>query len=225
MQNKSIKINKIRIEQSPRDDITPELKNYWGDKFNIVEKGALDNYSFQEIQKNFSPNNNEDILVTRLNEGEEVIISHKYIQKLLQRKINELSDDIDLIVLLCTGVFDDFDTNKLIIRPHLILDSLIKNIIGSKKLGIIIPNIDQKQQIKAKWEKFNTKVFIQAASPYKLNNDLNSAAKILKNKDVDLIYMDCLGYSNSMKRAVSDISETKVMIPRLMLAAIIKELF
>lgn len=225
MKNKSINIAALTIGQSPRDDITPELKKYWGDQFNIIEKGALDNYSFQEIKNKFSPNNKEDILVTRLHGGKEVIISHKYIQELLQRKINELSDDTDLIVLLCTGVFDDFNTNNLIIRPHLILDNLIKNIIGSKKLGIIIPNIDQKQQIKAKWEKFNIKTFIEAASPYKLNDDLNLAAEILKNKDVDLIYMDCLGYSNRMKKAVSDISETKVMIPRLMLAAIIKELF
>lgn len=225
MQNKSVNIAALTIGQSPRDDITPELKNYWGDKFNMIEKGALDNYSFQEIQKKFSPNDNDDILVTRLNNGEEVIVSHKCVQKLLKRKIKELSDDIDLIVLLCTGVFDDFNSNKLIIKPHLILDNLIKNIIGNKKLGTIIPNINQKKQIKDKWAKFNIKPFIQAASPYKLNNDLNLAAEILKNKNVDLIYMDCLGYSNSMKKAVSDISETKVMIPRLMLAAIIKELF
>lgn len=212
----------LTIGQSPRIDLTPEIRSYLGSGFEIIEAGALDDYNYQEIMGQFSPQNEDDILVTRLRDGSEVIIGEKHISDLLNQKIKELEkENLELILLLCTGGFTDLESSSILIEPQKVLYSLLLK-LGLKNFAVIIPNEMQKKQIKRFWNNLKMDPIIKSASPYKDNNDLILAAEEIKNEDIDLIYLDCMGYSKEMKKIVAEICNEKVILPREMISLIIK---
>ncbi len=219
------RIAALTIGQSPRTDLTPEIRGYLGNEIEILEAGALDGYNYQEIFERFSPKGEDDILVTRLRDGSEVIIGEKYISDLLNKRIKELEkENLELILLLCTGKFADLQSTSILLKPQKILYSLILK-LELKNFAVIIPNEMQKRQIKRSWNNLNMDPIIKSASPYKENNDLISAAEEIKNHDIDLIYLDCMGYSKDMKNVVAKISNKKVILPREMISLIIKGFF
>lgn len=219
------KIAALTIGQSPRSDLTPEIRNYLGNEFEIIEAGALDDYNYPEILERFSPQGEDNILVTRLRDGSEVIIGEEYISDLLNQKIKELEkENLELILLLCTGKFDNLESSSILIEPQKILYSLLLK-LALENFAVIIPNEIQKKQIKRFWNNLKIDPILKSASPYKKNKDLIFAAEEMKNEDIDLIYLDCMGYSKEMKKNVVEISNKKVILPREMISLIIKGLF
>lgn len=219
------RIAALTIGQTPRTDLTPEIRNYLGSEFEIIEAGALDDYNYQEISERFSPKGEDAILVTRLRDGSEVIIGEDCISDLLNKKIKELEKkNLELILLLCTGKFTNLESSSILIEPQKLLYSLLLK-LALKNFAVIIPNEMQKKQIKRFWNNLKMDPIIKSASPYKENNDLISAAEEIKNEDIDLIYLDCMGYSKKMKKIVGEISNKKVILPREMISLIIKGFF
>lgn len=221
-----ISIAAVTIGQSPRDDLTPELKDILGEKCRIIEYGALDGYNFEEISTKFAAEAGEEVLVSRMRDGREVIFAEKYIVELVNEKLKLIEDDdIDLILLLCTGRFENLESQKILIQPQKIIYNLIKNILFDKKMALIIPDQSQKGQIKKYWSEFNITPIIEYASPYRDEKYLMEAAENLKNSEAELIYLDCMGYSKEMKEIVKKITNKRVILPREMIAFIIKGLF
>ncbi len=102
------KIGMLTIGQSPRDDILPGLKEILGKNVEIVEAGALDGKTMEDVKK--IPLRVEDyILVSRMRDGTEIKITKKYILPLMQEKLDLLeSQGIRLTVVMCTGNFPQF---------------------------------------------------------------------------------------------------------------------
>ena len=63
------KIGAITVGQSPRVDLIPEIQPILGDSVEIIQAGALDGLSKEEIAK-FVPRPGENVLVSRLTEEE-----------------------------------------------------------------------------------------------------------------------------------------------------------
>ena len=61
------KIGAITVGQSPRVDLIPEIQPILGDSVEIIQAGALDGLSKEEIAK-FVPRPGENVLVSRLTE-------------------------------------------------------------------------------------------------------------------------------------------------------------
>ena len=72
-----IKIGFITIGQSPRKDIMEEILPVLGDGFDIIEIGALDGYSYNDLINKFSLNKFKNILVTKLLDGNEIMINEE----------------------------------------------------------------------------------------------------------------------------------------------------
>ena len=62
------KIGAITVGQSPRVDLIPEIQPILGDSVEIIQTGALDGLSKEEIAK-FVPRPGENVLVSRLTDG------------------------------------------------------------------------------------------------------------------------------------------------------------
>ena len=62
------KIGAITVGQSPRVDLIPEIQPILGDSVEIIQAGALDGLSKEEIAK-FVPRPGENVLVSRLTDG------------------------------------------------------------------------------------------------------------------------------------------------------------
>lgn len=226
MNNSKIKIGAITIGQSPRIDITEDIKDILGSKFDIVEKGALDSYEYKYIADNLYPSQGDTILVSRMRDGRQVKLSEEKILPLLQECIAELeSMGCQAILMLCTGKFPEFEHNVMLIYPQKILQSIVNNLSDGNKIGVIIPHKDQEEAIRCWWKQSGVNIEVEAASPYEEGDDILSAAEAFKNKTVSLIFMDCMGYSVKMKNLVRNIANKPVLLARTLAARILRELF
>jgi len=196
----------------------------------IIERGALDGLTPEEI-KNFYPEANDWVLITRMRDGTEVKIAKKHIIERMKRCISDLEDGVDMIILLCTGEFPEIKSRnkKIILRPDRIMMNMIGGILekekGKGRLGVIAPSSDQITAVKKKWERTHLRVVVEAVSPYTGDReDVEKTARKISDSDVDLIVLDCLGFDKTTKSIFRSITHKPVLLPRTIVARVAREL-
>lgn len=215
-------IGLLTIGQSPRTDVTPSLKDILGDKISVVERGALDRLADDELV-NIAPTEHEETYISRLRNGQSVKISKEKLIPLLQEELKELEKQSDMILMLCTGDFPMIYSTKLVLYPDKLLTHTVQAIIPQeKKLGLIIPLEEQRSSLSEKWKDSQLKLKIEVASPYD-KNDIFDCALRLKEKGVSAIVLDCMGYNEEQKKEVKNASNLPVILPRTLVARILKE--
>jgi protein AroM len=216
-----MKIGMVTVGQSPRSDVVAEIRDILG-QVEIVERGCLDGLTKDRI-KSLKPEEGEPFLITLLRDGSSVQVSRGKTMNLLQQRIKELeNEDVTLIALLCTGDFN-IKSKKLLIEPGKLIRKLIQGMLTEeKRLGVIIPSLEQIEQTKKKWGDVNP--VIVAASPYGHLERVEEAAKILQAKNVDLTALDCIGYTGQMKQKVKEITGNPVVLACTIVARLSKEL-
>ena len=214
----------ITIGQSPRIDLTEDLTTILSKKITIVERGVLDNFTYEEVIDGFKPSKKESILVSRMKDGRQVILSEKKITESMQNCIIELEKDVDIILILCTGRFPKYKHDKPLLIPQEILHSVVSKLSNGKEIGVIVPKDEQINAIRNWWQESGVKVQIKSASPYEDTEDIEIVSKHFKDKDIEYIVLDCMGYSQGMKAIVRTYSEKMVILPRTLIARIINEL-
>ncbi len=220
-----IKIGAITIGQSPRKDLTPEIQDMLGKRFTIIERGALDNYNRRQIEKELSPENGHDLLVSRLRDNSEVQFSKKRIMPLVQNCIDELEQRrVEVILMLCTGEFSSLCHKALLIEPQKIIHSLLSRLIR-ESLGVLVPAPEQADQIKERLKKLDLEVEIQTASPYKDLEKFAAAISELDKTNAEMILLDCMGYNIQMKKRAAQLTGKNILLPRTIICALLKELF
>lgn len=214
----------ITIGQSPRIDLTEDLVTILSEEITIVEKGILDNFTYGEVIDNFKPSNNENILVSRMKDGRQVILSEKRIIKSMQNCIIDLEKDVDIILILCTGRFPKYNHTKPLLIPQEILHGVVAKLSNRKEIGVIVPKDEQINSITNWWKESGVKIQVESASPYKNIEDIKNVSKHFRNKDIEYIVLDCMGYSKKMKDIVKTYSEKMVILPRTLIARVINEI-
>ncbi len=218
------KLGIITIGQSPRVDLTEDLKVILNKNITIIEKGILDKYTHQEVKDKFSPQEGEKILVSRMKDGSQVILSEGKIIESMQTCIIELEEHVDMILILCTGKFPNYKHSKPLLTPKEILHGVVSKLTLEKKLGVIVPKDEQINAITNTWNKSEVEIQIKVASPYEDIKAIKETSKFFKDKDIDYIVLDCMGYSQKMKELVKKHSQKMVILPRTLIARVINEL-
>jgi protein AroM len=130
-----------------------------------------------------------------------------------------------MIVLFCTGEFPYLDSLRPIIKPDVLMKHLIPGILPRGRLGALAPSPEQAESMKTKWQKTGLEVVMDAASPYTgTEADFCAAARRLAAENVDLIVLDCIGFTGAMKRIVREESEKPVILPRTILGRVCGEI-
>lgn len=213
----------ITIGQSPRIDVVPEMKSILGKDVIIVERGALDGLSPEEIQ-GLSPEEGEYVLVTRLLNGRQVTVSRERITERMQRCIDILEREVDAIGILCTGEFPELRSNTVLIEPSLLLLKTVEAVRLKNSLGVLVPSVLQIPDQKGKWAAVGVEVCAVAVSPYTgTEGEIEKAGAELR--ECDLIVLDCMGYNLRTRRIIRDITEKPVLLPRMLMARLIEELY
>jgi protein AroM len=221
----SKKIGMITIGQSPRPDVVPEIKEILGEEIDVLEAGALDGLSLEEV-RGFRPGKGDYILCTRMSDGTEVVIGKRFILPRMQQCIDRLTrKGAEIILFLCTGKFPEFSSRRLVIEPQKILDHFILALDGQdQRMGLMIPLQDQMEQAKKKYRQVKGEMTLQAASPYAMKEEVTQAAKALKRAKSDVVVMHCMGYTLAMKNQVREITGKPVILARSLVARTMKEL-
>ena len=217
-------IGVVTIGQSPRTDIIPEMRRILGSEIKILEIGALDGLTIEEVKK-LAPKSKSSTLVSRMKDGTEVKLDKNLIIDRMQDCICSLTfKGVDLIVILCTGDFPEFHSDKLLIEPSKILYNVVAALMKKGKLGLIVPSPDQILKIIERWIQTGLEVFVESASPYSNIDDIENAAKKLKSNGVDLIIMDCIGYNEEMTEKTRKLTGRPTICPYSLAMRIVREL-
>jgi protein AroM len=209
----------VTIGESPRDDLVPELLPIIGDNFNYTEKGLLDGLSSSEIQ-GMNPQEGDEVQVSRLKSGEQVIMGHKKVERALSDLIDK-ETSCDAILLLCTSEFKSLMKKrggKLIIMPSLVLKEFLKSfILPFDSLGVVVPESSQVADAEQKWRKIIRNVYTTHLSPYLVSDESEweKVSSFFLSKKVNYIVMDCMGYSVSYSRKLSELSNLPVFAARV----------
>lgn len=222
-----VKIGAITIGQSPRTDVTNDILPLLGDNIELLQSGALDTLSLEDIH-NFSPIAATDyILVSKMRDGSEVKFAERHILPLLQDCICQLeAAGATAIIFLCTGDFEhQFQASVPLIFPNTILSALVPPLAPSSKIAVLTPNIGQLEQSRQKWNKFVSSVSPIVLSPYQDDaQQTKQAIAALTEADVELVVMDCIGYSEQLKKQLRQHTGKNIVLSRTLVARIIKEL-
>jgi protein AroM len=219
------KIGMITIGQSPRVDIVPEMQEILGTDVEILEAGALDGLTLEEV-KRFFPKRGDYILCTRMSDGAEVVVAKRFVLPRVQQCIDLLTaKGAEILLFLCTGKFPQFSSKRLFIESQKILDHFILALHQENgRMGLLIPLTDQIMQAGKKYHRLKGKIIIKAASPYALKDEVSPAAKELKKADPHVIVMHCMGYTQTMKKRVMEITGKPTILARSLVARTLKEL-
>ena len=188
-------------------------------------EGALDDLDPAEIAR-YGPEPGQYLLISLLRNGQSVTLGKQKILPLLQQKIDALGDDgVDAILLLCTGAFPQFKSDRLIVQPQEALYHLMLGLgVGGKRIGALTPLADQLAQTRAKWREYGVDPLLAAASPYTGADEVTPAARDLAERGAELIFMDCMGYSLAMKaRAKAAAGGCPVVLARSAIARVLAE--
>lgn len=220
--NKMAKVGVLTIGQSPRTDLTPSIQRILGDQVEIIEAGGLDHIPDDELHL-IAAKLNETTYISRLRSGHSVKISKEKLLPLLQKELIKLERKVDVTIMLCTGDFPTLKTTKPMIYPDKVLVNTIQAIQSEGKLGLIIPLEEQRDSLREKWHGLGLDLEVGVASPYE-DSDMESVAKSLRDKGVDIIVLDCMGYDEAHKETVFRASGgLPVILPRSLVASIAKE--
>ncbi|PUA34030.1 MAG: hypothetical protein B7O98_01055 [Zestosphaera tikiterensis] len=222
-----MRVGFVTIGQSPRVDVFNDIKHLLPKDIEIVEKGALDNYTEEEINKKLKPRKNETTYITKLKNGKEVKISKNKVVKLLKDVIKELNKEgVDLIVILCTGSFPRFASEVPVIYPYKLLEGFV-SALNPRVLGVLAPAQEQINYLTRRWLKKCPKVVVEAISPYTSDlKDFLNVGKRLAEEGVKVVVMDCIGYSISQAQVIkASLGEDSLVLnPRLALVTFIRAL-
>jgi len=216
------KIGMLTIGQSPRDDILPGLKEILGKDVEIVEAGALDGKTMEDVKK--IPLKVEDyILVSRMRDGTEIKITKKYILPLMQEKLDYLEDQgIRLTVVMCTGKFPQFKSRGLVVTPKEILEGVMAGSMKKGRLGVVYPTAEQMPMAEGEWGRPGVEVYPDTVSPYE-PKDVEALLKRLKAQNLDLILLNCFGFPTEIKRKIEKATGKPVVQANTLVAHVLSE--
>lgn len=220
-----MKIGAITVGQSPRTDVTADIMRIFDGKVELCEKGGLDGLTKEEISK-FKPEESDYILVSRLNDGSSVTFAERFILPRLQTAIQELeAEGAELIMMFCTGKFPDTLKSRVpLIYPCDILDRMVPLFSPNSSIIVVTPSPQQLKQSLDKWSQIVTDAEVISASPYGDFDAIFKAAEQAKGLKGDVIVLDCIGYSQEMKKIFARETKKPVILPRTLLARSISEL-
>ncbi|MDQ7841075.1 MAG: AroM family protein [bacterium] len=215
----------VTIGQSPRPDIFDEIMPLLGAGVRVIEAGALDGLSDDEIAAH-RPAPYDHTLVTRLRDGREVLVSRQRILPRVQACLDQVQDQADLIVMLCTGTFPPFATRRLILYPEHLLFQLARAVAPGGRIGVLTPSAHQIADQERRWRDVASEVVVLPFSPYNAGDgdDLNRACAAFADANVDIVVLDCLGYTVALKQAVRRLARRPVLLARTVLARAVAEL-
>ncbi|MEW5901574.1 MAG: AroM family protein [Acidobacteriota bacterium] len=213
----------VTIGQSPREDIVPEIAQLLDPAVRILERGALDGLSNSEIQM-LKPDQGDFLLVTRLRDGSSAVVGKRKILPFLRKQIQSLANEhVRLIALLCTAEFPRLGPREILLRPSELLYRSAVSLLKRGKLGVFVPLEPQKEEAKSKWQETGYDIVVGALNPYQKLSDQGKALERMRTKDVDLVVLDCFGYSLKTALRIRHILGMPVLEPRSVLASAIRE--
>ena len=102
---------------------------------------------------------------------------------------------------------------------------MVQSLLDTGRLGVIVPSPDQIPALKRRWEKTHLEVVAEAVSPYTgTYEEFKEKANKIKTSDVDLVVLDCMGFSQETRALFREIIKKPVLLPMTLIGRIAREI-
>lgn len=215
----------ITIGQSPRTDVVPEMAQHFGAHVEVLEKGALDDLSAEQIGL-LSPEIGMLPLVTRLRDGTEVVVAKEKILGRIEQAVAELdARGVSVILLLCNGDFPAFESRCLLVEPQRIVDHFIAGLLRERhRVGILVPVEEQAAWVQSRFERITPNICVAVASPYGKREELENACRVFREAHCNLVLLYCMGFNGRLGQQVRASSGLPVVVSSSIVARALGEL-
>ncbi|WP_144764862.1 AroM family protein [Curtobacterium sp. 9128] len=220
----------VTIGQSPRTDLTPELAR-WLPGVELVERGVLDGMDDVALAA-MAPADDDHVLTTRLADGGSVEIGERQVQQRLPGVLGALEDEVDAVLLACTGPFDALPHTKPLFVPDALIalgTAALATALGGAegaRVGVVCPLPAQQGFTVAKFATRlgGQRVLTAASSPYTgTDATLADAGRVLLDGGAELVALDCIGYTEHMRQVVAAATGLPVVLARSVAARLAAE--
>ena len=218
------KIGMLTIGQTPRVDLLPTLIEILGEGHEIVEAGALDGMSLEDV-KGIEILPDDYVLVSRMRDGTEVKITKRFVVPLVQQKIADLEESgVRLTVIMCTGAFPQYESEGLVVTPQEILKGVLNGALKRGRLGVVYPTEEQMPGAQTNFGSADVETYADTISPYEGAVELEALAERLSSQSLDLIFLNCFGFSSELKRYIAEKTGVPTIQSNAVVARVLKEL-
>ena len=211
----------VSIGQSPRQDVVSDFQKVWGNTFNILDIGALDDLSHEEI-KSLAPAPGESDLITKLRDGQAVYLSHHRLMPHMDQALEKAcKGGADWAVVLCTGDFSNLKSSIPLLLPNPILAHGVESVLKpGDKLTVIVPTQGQVSEATERWFQRGfevSKVIVE--SPF---DNHQALFDVLKNDQIVQktkgLIADCFGFDNTFMNSVAELYVKPIFISRKLIS-------
>ena len=217
-------ISVLTIGQTPRTDITSDLRRLLPETIKLQEYGGLDHLSRAEAEALCGYIGEGELLVTRMaGEREMIRLSADKIFARLQDCITRAeAEGAQVHLMACTGNFPAYVHKRPILYPGVCQRQAALRLGGP--VGVLIPNADQREQIAGWWVECGAPdVKMAVADPFGSVEAVVQAAKELAEQGAQVLCLDCFGFTLEQKLAAEREIGLPVVLPREVLCEMVKE--
>ncbi len=213
------KVMFVSVGQTPRADLIGEMLANLDIQIEALELGALDGLSAREID-DLRVRPGETSIVTRLADNSEIVVSKPRISERLARLVAGFKpNEYDLVVILSTGLFREFESTCPTVNAQRALESAVISLaVQGSSVGLIQP---LKRQI--------DELDIPALQPYRitashaLDNDKQSLARALFDlADCEIIVLNSVSFSEADREMVAKVTGKPVVLARRIISSAIR---
>lgn len=215
----------ITVGQAPRVDMTDDLRAHLAPGLELVEYGALDALTLEEVESELAPRPGEEVLVSRMRDGRQATFSGTRVVPLVQQRIDDAeAAGVDAIILLCTGSFPHLRHRAPLVYPQPLFYSVARSLADGQRIAVMVPDPAQLEQARTWWGDAGLDIEVVQASPYGDIGDIARAARSLRGSGCAFLCLDCMGFSTEMRTVARRESGLDVLLPRTLVAATVSEL-
>lgn len=158
----------ITIGQTPRPDLVTPLISRLPQDVEVVEVGALDPLSTQQIDQLRSTRTPRYPLTTRLRDGSLVVLEEEILSPLVQAAVSRAEEGgTQTTMLLCAGGFNSVKASGTLIRPFdAAVEAARKH--GAQRVAVVVPFEGQAAPSVLKWNSVGFEALSLVAAPGKI---------------------------------------------------------
>lgn len=213
------RVASLTVGQTPRVDVLPDILAHMTLPVDVEEFGALDGLSDGEIAA-LAPRPDELCLITRLRDGREVLVSKPRVAERLETILRSLdSQRFDLVVILSTGLFREFESPCPMVNAQRAMEASIDAVAAAgQTVGVIYPAHRQVAENAGYSMPGVSLRFSYAESG--MADSLREAAADLDS--CDLIVLNSVSFSDADRIIVTQHTGKQVILARRMVAGAIR---
>lgn len=213
------KVMFVSVGQTPRADLIGEMLANLDMPIEAIELGALDGLLPWEID-DLRVRQGETSIVTRLADNSEIVVSKPRIgERMAQLVAGFKPNEFDLVVILSTGLFRDFESTCPTVNAQRALESAVISLAAQgSSVGLIQPLEQQIDELE-----------IPALDPYRItasyavDGDRASLARALFDlAECEIIVLNSVSFSESDREMAAKVTGKPVVLARRIISSAIR---